>query len=338
MASFTVRTARTGLDNSIPREAIAPLQSQGSSAVAGVPCQAGATAPPRSPGTEKLGTVYLVGAGPGDPGLLTVKALRLLEQADVVVYDALVSAPILDLIAPTAKQINVGKRSGRHSLPQEETNQLLVHQAQHHRIVVRLKGGDPFIFGRGGEEMEDLAAAGVPVEVVPGITAGIAAPAYVGIPLTHRQYSSSVTFVTGHECTGKYRSPVDWAAIARGAETIVIYMGVHTLPQVTEQLMAAGRSPDTAVALIRWGTRPDAEELYGTLGDIVEQVHTKKFAAPAIAVIGDVVMFRQHILQLQDAGIMPPVDEVADRRGQRWQAQGASNLGMAVGAEQWETM
>ncbi|MEM1426672.1 MAG: uroporphyrinogen-III C-methyltransferase [Cyanobacteria bacterium P01_H01_bin.130] len=286
---------------------------QGSSTVTGVPCQAGGTATPRSPGAGNLGTVYLVGAGPGDPGLLTVRALRLLEQADVVVYDALVSAPILDLIAPTAKQMNVGKRSGRHSLPQEETNQLLVHQAQQHPIVVRLKGGDPFIFGRGGEEMEDLVAAGVPVEVVPGITAGIAAPAYVGIPLTHRRYSSSVTFVTGHECTGKYRSPVDWTAIAHGAETIGIYMGVHTLPQVTEKMMAAGRSPDTAVALIRWGTRPDAEELYGTLGDIVEQVHTKQFAAPAIAVIGDVVTFRQHVLQLQETGIMPPVGEAADR-------------------------
>ncbi|MEM1427342.1 MAG: uroporphyrinogen-III C-methyltransferase [Cyanobacteria bacterium P01_H01_bin.130] len=312
MASFIALTARTGLDSGISGQAIAPLQSQGSSPVAGVSCQPGTTDPQRSPETENLGTVYLVGAGPGDPGLLTVKALRLLEQADVVVYDALVSAPILELIAPTAKQINVGKRSGRHSLPQEETNQLLVHQAQQHRIIVRLKGGDPFIFGRGGEEMEDLVAAGVPVEVVPGITAGIAAPAYVGIPLTHRQYSSSVTFVTGHECTGKYRSPVDWAAIAHGAETIVIYMGVHTLPQVTEKMMASGRSPDTAVALIRWGTRPDAEELYGTLGDIVEQVQAKQFAAPAIAVIGDVVTFRQQILQLQATGMMPPAGGAAD--------------------------
>ena len=239
--------------------------------------------------------------------MLTVKGLRLLERADVVIYAALVSAPILELICPTAQRIDVGKRSGRHSLPQDETNQLLVDQSQRHRIVVRLKGGDPFIFGRGGEEMEELVAAGVEVEVVPGITAGIAAPAYVGIPLTHRHYSSSVTFVTGHESTGKYRSPVDWAAIANGAETIVIYMGVHTLPQVTVKLMEAGRSPDTAVALVRWGTRPDAEELYGTLDDIVEKVRDSNFAAPAIAVIGDVVNFRHQILSMQAMGVTPPM-------------------------------
>ncbi|MEM6502979.1 MAG: uroporphyrinogen-III C-methyltransferase [Cyanobacteria bacterium P01_C01_bin.89] len=266
----------------------------------------------RSPQGGDLGKVYLVGAGPGDPGLLTVKALRLLERADVVIYDALVSAPILELICPTAQRIDVGKRSGRHSLPQEETNQLLVAQAQRHKIVVRLKGGDPFIFGRGGEEMEELVAAGVEVEVVPGITAGIAAPAYVGIPLTHRHYSSSVTFVTGHESTGKYRSPVDWTAIANGAETIVIYMGVHTLPQVTVTLMEAGRSPDTAVALVRWGTRPDAEELYGTLEDIVEKVQENNFAAPAIAVIGDVVNFRHHILSMQAMGATPPMAGTCD--------------------------
>ncbi|MEM9771643.1 MAG: uroporphyrinogen-III C-methyltransferase [Cyanobacteria bacterium P01_D01_bin.73] len=260
----------------------------------------------QSPQSDATGKVYLVGAGPGDPGLLTVKALRLLERADVVVYDALVSAPILELICPTAECIDVGKRSGRHSLPQEKTNQLLIEQVQNHGTVVRLKGGDPFIFGRGGEEMEELVAAGIEVEVVPGITAGIAAPAYVGIPLTHRQYSSSVTFVTGHEATGKYRKPVDWAAIANGAETTVIYMGVHTLPQVTEKMIEAGRSPDTAVALVRWGTRPDAEELYGTLEDIVEKVQATNFAAPAIAVIGDVVNFRHHILSLQAMGAIPP--------------------------------
>ncbi|MDY7016488.1 MAG: uroporphyrinogen-III C-methyltransferase, partial [Cyanobacteriota bacterium] len=162
-------------------------------------------------------------------------------------------------------------------------------KAQTHAVVVRLKGGDPFVFGRGGEEMEDLIAAGVPVEVVPGVTSGIAAPAYSGIPLTHRNYSSSVTFVTGHETAGKYRPQVNWEAIARGSETIVIYMGIHNLHNIIEQLIAAGRSPDTAVALIRWGTRPDREELLGTLATIVQQIQTTGFEAPAIAVIGDVV-------------------------------------------------
>ena len=308
MASFTALTTGAGFsdpatDSMSDHIACSHTPLPSDTAPQGEPSRGEGASPASS--SRSPGKVYLVGAGPGDPGLLTVKALQLLEQADVVIYDALVSADILALICPTAEKINVGKRSGRHSLPQEETNQLLVSQAHRHGTVVRLKGGDPFIFGRGGEEMEDLVAAGVTVEVVPGITAGIAAPAYVGIPLTHRQYSSSVTFVTGHECTGKYRSPVDWSAIAKGAETIVIYMGVHTLPQVTVQLMEAGRSPETAVALIRWGTRPDAEELYGTLGTIVEQVQEQAFKAPAIAVIGDVVKFRHHILALQATGEIP---------------------------------
>ena len=180
-----------------------------------------------------LGKVYLVGAGPGDPGLMTLKGKTLLECADVVVYDALVSPQILAMINPQAEQINAGKRRGRHSLIQDETTQLLIEKACTHPIVVRLKGGDPFVFGRGGEEMEDLIKANIPVEVVPGITSGIAAPAYAGIPLTHRSYSSSVTFVTGHESAGKYRPAVNWEAIARGSETIVIYMGIHNLPYIT---------------------------------------------------------------------------------------------------------
>lgn len=236
-----------------------------------------------------LGKVYLVGAGPGDPGLMTLKGKGLLECADVVVYDALVSPQILAMINPQAEKIDAGKRMGRHSLLQEETNQLLIEKAQTEAIVVRLKGGDPFVFGRGGEEMEDLVRAGVPVEVVPGVTSGIAAPAYAGIPLTHRSYSSSVTFVTGHESAGKYRPAVNWSAIAHGSETIVIYMGVHNLPYIVEQLHLAGLSLETPVALVRWGTRPEQEELIGTLGTIVEQIEKAKFLAPAIAVIGNVV-------------------------------------------------
>jgi len=242
-----------------------------------------------------LGKVYLVGAGPGDPGLLTIKGKTLLEFADVVIYDALVSPQILELINPQAEKIHAGKRRGRHSLLQEETTQLLIEKAQNHAIVVRLKGGDPFIFGRGGEEMEDLIQAGVPVEVVPGITSGIAAPAYAGIPLTHRDHSSSITFVTGHETAGKYRPAVNWKAIAKGSETIVIYMGVHNLPYIIQQLTQAGQSPETPVALIRWGTRPDQEELIATLETIVQKVEETGFEAPAIAVIGSVVNFKSRL-------------------------------------------
>ncbi|PSB46222.1 uroporphyrinogen-III C-methyltransferase [Cyanosarcina cf. burmensis CCALA 770] len=238
---------------------------------------------------EFVGKVYLVGAGPGDPGLFTLKGKALLECADVVVYDALVSPAILGMINPLAEKINAGKRRGKHSLVQEDTTQLLIEKARDNAVVVRLKGGDPFIFGRGGEEMEDLVAAGVSVEVVPGITSGIAAPAYAGIPLTHRDYSSSVTFVTGHEAAGKYRPKVNWAAVAQGSETIAIYMGVHNLPYIIEQLCEAGLSADTPVALVRWGTRPEQEELIGTLATIVAQVETTGFSAPAIAVIGKVV-------------------------------------------------
>ncbi|MBD2215037.1 uroporphyrinogen-III C-methyltransferase [Nostoc linckia FACHB-104] len=236
-----------------------------------------------------LGKVYLVGAGPGDPGLMTLKGKGLLECADVVIYDALVSPAILEMINPQAEKINAGKRMGRHSLLQDVTTQLLIEKAQDNAIVVRLKGGDPFIFGRGGEEMAELVAAGIDVEVVPGITSGIAAPAYAGIPLTHRLYSSSVTFVTGHESVGKYRPTVNWGAIAHGSETIVIYMGIHNLPYIIEQLTGAGLSLETPIALVRWGTRPEQEELIGTIATIVEQVEKTGFEAPAIAVIGSVV-------------------------------------------------
>jgi uroporphyrin-III C-methyltransferase len=236
-----------------------------------------------------LGKVYLVGAGPGDPGLMTLKGKALLECADVVIYDALVSPQILAAINPQAERIDAGKRKGRHSLMQDETTQLMIEKAGDNAIVVRLKGGDPFIFGRGGEEMEELVKAGVSVEVVPGVTSGIAAPAYAGIPLTHRSYSSSVTFVTGHEAAGKYRAQVNWQAIARGSETIVVYMGIHNLPYIIGQLTAAQLSAETPIALVRWGTRSEQEELIGTLGTIVEQVEAIGFAAPAIAVIGNVV-------------------------------------------------
>ncbi len=255
-----------------------------------------------------IGKVYLVGAGPGDPGLMTVKAKTLIECADVVVFDALVSKPILNWINPRAEKIHAGKRRGRHSMSQTQITQLLLSKAHEQAVVVRLKGGDPFVFGRGGEEMADLMAAGVSVEVVPGITAGIAAPAYAGIPVTHRGYSSSVTFVTGHESAGKYRPEVNWKAIAQSSETIVVYMGVHNLLNITQALIAAGLPETTAVALVRWGTRPEQEQLIGTLGDIVEQVARTGFEAPAIAVIGKVV-------ELQP--LLAPASPV---NGEHWEA------------------
>ncbi|MBL1210940.1 uroporphyrinogen-III C-methyltransferase [Geminocystis sp. GBBB08] len=239
--------------------------------------------------SQKVGKVYLLGAGPGDPGLLTIKGKTLLELAEVVIYDALVSKEILGMINPYAEKINAGKRRGNHSLLQLETTQLLIQKAKEHAIVVRLKGGDPFVFGRGGEEMTDLMAEGIPVEVIPGITAGIAAPAYANIPVTHRGYSSSVTFVTGHESAGKYRPDVNWKAIALGSETIVIYMGIHNLSHIIPELKEGGLDEKTQIALIRWGTTPAQEELYGTLGDILDQVETTGFSAPAIAIIGKVV-------------------------------------------------
>jgi uroporphyrin-III C-methyltransferase len=238
---------------------------------------------------QSAGKVYLVGAGPGDPGLMTLKGKSLLEHADVVIYDALVSPPILAMIGAQAEQIDAGKRRGRHSMLQEDISQLLIEKAQSHAVVVRLKGGDPFVFGRGGEEMEALVQAGIPVEVVPGITSGIAAPAYAGIPLTHRDYSSSVTFVTGHESAGKYRPSINWQAIAHGSETIVIYMGLHNLPHIIQELQQAGLSETTPVALVRWGTRPEQEELIGTLATVAQQIAATGFSAPAIAIIGKVV-------------------------------------------------
>lgn len=235
-----------------------------------------------------MGKVYLVGAGPGDPELFTLKGKRLLEICNVVVYDALVSAPILAMANPLADRIDVGKRRGHHTLLQAETNKLLIELAQMHPIVVRLKGGDPFMFGRGGEEMIDLIKAGIAVEVVPGITAGIAAPAYAGIPLTHRDFCSAVTFVTGHEAAGKYRPLVDWDAIARAGETIVIYMGLHNLPQIVPRLLHV-LSPNTPIALIRQGTLPDQVNFYSTLGKILDQLEAQPFTPPAIVVIGEVV-------------------------------------------------
>lgn len=233
--------------------------------------------------------VSLVGAGPGDPGLITVKGLECIRNADVVVYDYLSSVHLLEHAPAHAELIYVGKRGGDHTLSQDEINALIVAKAREGLKVTRLKGGDPFIFGRGGEEAEILVAAGVPYEIVPGVTSAIAAPAYAGIPLTHRDYTSALTFVTGHEDPLKDASRIDWDCLARSQATLVFFMGVKNLPQITQQLMAHGMPADKPVALVRWGTTPRQVTVTGTLENIVERVTRAGLKPPAIIVVGEVV-------------------------------------------------
>ncbi|MCF2241584.1 uroporphyrinogen-III C-methyltransferase [Halobacterium salinarum] len=233
------------------------------------------------------GTVYLVGSGPGDPELLTVKATRLLEAADVVLHDKLPGPEILSSI-PEGKREDVGKRAGGERTPQSETNARLVELAEDGNDVVRLKGGDPFVFGRGGEEMLYLAEHGVDFEVVPGVTSPVAAPAAADIPVTHRDHASSVSFVTGHEDPGKYESAVDWGALADTGGTIVVLMGVGKLPEYTAALRDAGMDPETPVALVEKGTRPGQQVATGTLATIVAARDEAGISPPAITVIGGV--------------------------------------------------
>ena len=238
---------------------------------------------------EQTGTVYLVGAGPGDPELLTLKAHRLLTQCDALVYDSLVPEEVLDLVPAACERRFVGKRRGHHSVPQPSTNAVLVEMAQKHNMVVRLKGGDPFLFGRGGEEAAYLAERNIPVQVVPGVTAGIAAPAYAGIPVTHRRTGSSVTFVTGHEEIDKRRPSVDWRALATASDGLVIYMGLHNLPRIAEELMMGGLVPTTPVAVIQQGTVAGQRCLKATLVDVADQCRAKAFKSPSIVVVGEVI-------------------------------------------------
>ncbi len=235
----------------------------------------------------RVGSVGLVGAGPGDPGLMTVRGLALLRRAEVVVYDRLVDRRLL-AEAPRARRVFAGKASGDHALPQERVNALLVLHARRGKRVVRLKGGDPFVFGRGGEEAEALAAAGVPFEIVPGISSAVAAPAYAGIPLTHRGVASSFAVVTGHEC-GKARERVDWARLATAVDTLVVLMGVAALPGIARALMANGRAPRTPVALVRWGTTAWQTVLTGSLDDIADRARAARLEPPVVIVIGEVV-------------------------------------------------
>ena len=237
------------------------------------------------------GTVYLVGAGPGDPGLLTLRAAELMERADVLVYDALVSPAIMER-APRAERVYVGKRGGEHHRTQEQINQILVDLAGKHRTVVRLKGGDPFVFGRGGEEALVLAGAGIPFEVVPGVTAGIAAPAYAGIPVTQRGMAASVAFVTGHEDPTKPDTDVDWAHLARGVGTVVFYMGVGKMADNFRRLVEHGRHADTPAAAIEWGTYPRQRTVTGTLRTLPAIAKEAGIGAPSLIVVGEVVSLR----------------------------------------------
>ena len=236
--------------------------------------------------------IYLVGSGPGDPGLLTIKGARCLEKADVVVYDRLAPEALLDYAKPAAEKVYVGKKPGNPSMPQEEINALLVELGRAGKTVVRLKGGDPYIFGRGGEEALDLLDAGIPFEVVPGVTSGVAAPAYAGIPVTHRGISTSVAFITGHEDPTKGRQDVDWKSLATAANTLVLYMGIGRLKEISTELISAGRAPHTPVACVRWGTTAEQQTVSGTLGDIAEKVAETGLKPPAITVVGDVVSLR----------------------------------------------
>ena len=237
--------------------------------------------------------IYLVGSGPGDPGLFTLKGVRCMREADAVVYDRLAPESLLAHARPDAERIYVGKKPGAPTMSQEDINALLVDLGRAGKTVVRLKGGDPYIFGRGGEEVLDLIEAGVPFEVVPGVTSGVAAPAYAGIPVTHRRVSTSVAFITGHEDPTKGKQDVDWSKVANGADTLVLYMGIGRLKEISQELISAGRTPETPVACVRWGTRPEQQTVTGTLGDIAEKVERAKLKPPAITVVGDVVALRE---------------------------------------------
>lgn len=241
------------------------------------------------------GMVYLVGAGPGDAGLLTLRGAELLKRADVVVYDALVNRDLLSLAPKGAEIIYGGKRSKEHAIPQDELNRLLIARAREGKIVVRLKGGDPYIFGRGGEEAEELFDAGVPFEVVPGVSSITAVANYAGIPITHRKHSSSFTVVTGHENPEKLDASVDWAWLAREPGTKIILMGVERIRQIASQLTKHGLDPATPVAMVRWGTRGRQSSIKGTLGTIADLVETRQFGAPAITIIGEVVQMRDKL-------------------------------------------
>jgi uroporphyrinogen III methyltransferase / synthase len=280
--------------------------------------------------TERGSLVALVGAGPGDPGLMTARALELIAAADVVLYDRLIPAGALDGASPEAELVYVGKEPGVPAMDQEAIGALLVEHGLAGRRVVRLKGGDPFVFGRGGEEAAALREAGVPFEVVPGITAGIAAPAYAGIPVTHRAQASAVAFVTGHEDPEKEESALDWEALARFPGTLVFYMGVGRLRRIAEALTGAGRSPDEPVAVVERGTLPGQRTVLGTLSTIAERVAAEELRPPAITVVGPVAALRERLAWLEERPLHGRTVAVTRARAQ---ASGLAARLRALGAQ-----
>jgi uroporphyrinogen III methyltransferase/synthase len=280
------------------------------------------------------GIVYLVGAGPGDPGLMTRRSLELIGQADAILYDRLIPPGALDGARPDAELRYVGKEPGAAAVTQEETNALLVELGRAGKRVVRLKGGDPFVFGRGGEEAEALAAAGVAFEVVPGVTAGVAAPAYAGIPVTHRDAASAVAFVTGHEDPEKPGSALDWGALARFPGTLVFYMGIRNLPLIAERLTAAGRDRSEAVAVVERGTHPGQRTIVDTLSGIAARVEAEEVRPPAITMVGAVAELRDTIAWLERRPLHGEVVAVTRARAQ---ASGLAARLRELGAEVVET-
>jgi uroporphyrinogen III methyltransferase / synthase len=242
--------------------------------------------------SRRTGKVYLVGAGPGDPGLLTLKGKECLEAADVVLYDYLANPVLLQYASSRAQRVYVGRRGRGQYQDQADINRLLIERAKEGNVVVRLKGGDPFVFGRGGEEAEAVAAAGIDFELVPGVTAAIAVPAYAGIPVTHRTLASTVTFVTGHEDPTKPGTLLEWPKLASTSGTLVFMMGMKNLPLIARQLLSEGRPSNQPVAAIRWGTKADQQTIVGTLGDIVAKVEAAHLEPPTVIVVGEVVRLR----------------------------------------------
>lgn len=262
------------------------------------------------------GKVYLVGAGPGDPGLITLKGKECIQASDVMIYDYLASPALLSYASPDVEIIYVGKKEGTHTLPQEEINQLIAQKALEGNVVTRLKGGDPFVFGRGGEEAEALVARGIPFEVVPGVTSGVAAAAYAGIPITHRSLTSSMAFVTGHEHPDKKTSNINWSCLATGIGTLVFFMGVKNLPDIVKQLVRHGRPATTPVALVRWGTTPRQLTVTGTLKNIVERVQAAGLKAPAVIIVGEVVKLRETLKWFEGRPLMGKTIVVTRARAQ----------------------
>jgi uroporphyrinogen III methyltransferase/synthase len=242
-----------------------------------------------------MGTVYLVGAGPGDPKLVTLRALELIQQADVIIYDFLANPQLLAFVKKGAELLYVGKQGSKHELAQQEINALLTRKGKEKEVVVRLKGGDPFIFGRGGEEAEILAEHGIAFEIVPGVTSAIAAPAYAGIPLTHRDYASSVAFITGHEDDRKKATTINWDGIAQGPDTLVFLMGVKNLKKIKERLIKGGRDPETPASVIRWGTTPEQQVVTGPLKEIDAIAKRAGITPPSIIMVGRVVDLRDKL-------------------------------------------